>query len=147
MDIFDFKVKFTQYQDLPDEQKRVDKFQMNWKDSKLLEPQGDEIISKVTFDDYKEVHQEYGGPNLNSGVLKIADEGNGKWKIWAEPPSQISLASSELSAELKRKVVEAHRLQHLLTVANAPKEVKVMTSSPNKQPPAETKPKDLTDTK
>jgi len=81
-------VEFYQYQDQTFDDKHREEFHLNWRDSKLLEPHSNEIISKVSFTDYKGIHQEFAAPNLDSSVLKLGAEGTDKWKIWAEPPRE-----------------------------------------------------------
>lgn len=121
--IVDIRVDFDTYRDMTIEKKRKEDFVMNWKDSKLLEPQGSEIISKVVFDDYKGTHDEFAGPDLQRSILKLEAEANGKWKIWAEAPKDLRVALNDISPELREKMKEAHRLQKLLHFANLPKEV------------------------
>lgn len=88
----EIEVEFDQYKDRRENTSRTASFEINWNESKLLEPSRDrdEAISSLIFVDYKGSKQAYGGPNLD-GVLKIAAEGNGKWRIWAEPPKELQL--------------------------------------------------------
>ncbi|CCB86111.1 putative uncharacterized protein [Parachlamydia acanthamoebae UV-7] len=116
------RVEFNQYQDVPVEKKRLENFEVNWKDSRLLEPHGNETISKVIFEDYKGIHQEYGAPDLDRGILKIEAQGNGKWLVWAEAPKELSLQLSELSTQLSEQIQTVHRLKHLLTLGNMSKD-------------------------
>lgn len=127
--IFRMQVEFDQFLDQTAEKKRIQTFDMNWKDSQLLEPQGNEIITKLVFDDYKGVHQEYGAPDTTMGVLKSQAEGNGKWKIWAEPPKDLTLAAADLSKELKDKLEMVQKLQHLKMIANLPKDLRIEPKS------------------
>ena len=117
--IMQFRVDYNVYQDVPIEKKRVENFVMNWKDSLLLVPQKNETISKVIFNDYKGTHQEYGAPTLD-GILQIEAEGNGSWKIWAEPPQ------AGLSKELADKIAFVHMHQHLLNLRNIGKATRVV---------------------
>jgi hypothetical protein len=78
------------------EQERVEDFEMNWKDSKLLEPKANEKVSKVFFTDYKKVKQEYGEASIDhQHILQISVEENGSWKIWAEPPKDLCALSEK----------------------------------------------------
>lgn len=121
MGIVGVQVEFDQYLDQVADQKRTETFEVNWKDSRLLEPQGTEVISSVKFDDYKRTHQEFAGPDLTSSVLKIEAEGNGKWKIWAEPPRELQSDPVDMSLAFQKDLETVQRLQHLLKVSNLPK--------------------------
>lgn len=124
--IVSFEVEFEEYRDRVEGHKRTEMFETNWKDSKLLEPLEGENISKVVFDDYKGTHQEYGAPDLKSGILKIAAEGNFKWKIWAEAPNEVALTNEEISPKLKKDLQTLQRLAHLQYLANLPKELRIL---------------------
>lgn len=119
--IVKIQVEFDQYLKQIVDTKRTEEFEMNWKDQKLLEPQGNEVISKVVFDNYIGVHQEFGAPDIDGGTLKVVAEGNGKWKVWAEPPKDLQIASSDLSKAAKEKIATAEKLQHLIKLANVTK--------------------------
>ncbi len=101
---------------------RLQNFYVNWKDCQLLIPQPNEAILYLAFVDYKGNRNEYASPEL-SGILKIAAEGNGIWKIWAEPPEELGLNAKE---DLSEKFAE--QLQIFVKTANLPKELRLIPS-------------------
>jgi hypothetical protein len=101
-------VDFSQWQYQPFEHKRVETYEINWKDDELLKPQGHEVISQVTFKAYDGSTQKFAAPdNSYRSVLKINAEGDGVWKIWAEAPRMTvakALALKEQAKQEKPKV-------------------------------------------
>jgi len=90
--ILEVRVEFEEFKDQTVEKTRIENFDINWKDSKLLEPKSNEYINKVVFYAYDGSQQSFGKPDLSDrSVLKTEAEGNGKWKIWAEPPKDLQL--------------------------------------------------------
>lgn len=77
-------------------QARKEEFEMNWRDSKLLEPKEKEKISYFSFTDYKKVKQVLPSPKT---TLQISVEENGSWRIWAEPPKDLCALSEKIPEE------------------------------------------------
>lgn len=123
--IVNIDVKFDQYIDNQVENRRKEDFAMKWSESKLLEPKGNEKVNKVIFDDYKGSHQEYAGPDLKSGILKVEAEANGMWKVSAEPPQELTLKSEEFSAEFKKNLEIVQKHQHLLKIDTLPHDLRI----------------------
>lgn len=121
------KVDYDVIKDHSEERKRIENFELNWSDSLLLEPQGNEVIKRVTFNDtYKNSHQEFGAPDLNSGIFKVASQGNGSWKVWAEVPHELSLKSTEVPESLHKEFAEMQRLvTKFQQISNLPPELRV----------------------
>lgn len=85
-----------------DQGKRIEEFEMNWKDSKLLEPKENEKISYISFTDYNKVTRELlsiFSPIDHQPILQYSVEKNGAWKIWAEPPKDLSALSEKIPEE------------------------------------------------
>jgi hypothetical protein len=89
MGIVDISVRFTQYRDNPVINKRTENFSLNWIDKILAEPKDQETISKVEFIDYKGGHDVFASPSLENDIIKISSQGDGKWKMWAQPPKDL----------------------------------------------------------
>lgn len=83
-------VNYTAWQCKSYEKKRSESFEINWKDDVLLKPNQHEEISQVVFTSYDGSIQRFAAPDIGDrSVLKVASEGNGVWKLWAEPPQAI----------------------------------------------------------
>lgn len=81
------RVDFTQWQYKSTENHRTETFQVNWKDDELLQPKPHEDIDWASFTAFDGSVQKFASPDISDrSVLKISGEGNGVWKIWAEPP-------------------------------------------------------------
>lgn len=112
--IVNITIDFEQYKDDPAQLSREEGFELKWSDSLLIKPQAGESIYSVSFDDYKTAHNEYAAPS-NRDILKIEAQGNG---IWAEPPKELGLSLSDLSAHLAKEIAEAKRRHKLSLVEN-----------------------------
>ena len=113
--IVKIKVEFDEVQDQKVQNKRTETFSINWKDSKLLEPKEGETINKVAFDAYTGTHEEFGGPDQSRPVIKISADGSGKWKVWAEIPSDLKARFAALPMAMQS---EREKPQHLLSEEN-----------------------------
>lgn len=109
-------VGFNEYIDQTKHNLRDEIFEMNWRDSKLLEPRGNEVISKVVFENYKGTKQELAAPDISSGTLKAEAALNGKWKIWAEAPKELQISKKDLSLTFNQKLENAHKFKSLLDI-------------------------------
>lgn len=106
---------------------RVENFEMNWKDAKLLQPQGDEAIYQVNFTNYAEHVEPFAAPEVGSqNTLQIIAESGGVWKIWAQPPIDLTLTMEQVPAQVREKLVLLQQLDHLRTLANVPKELRIV---------------------
>lgn len=84
--IFHFRVDYTVTQEVTNTTKRTEDVSLKWGDSLLLTPNDDEEISRIVFNSFNGSHQEFVGPDLSNPYLKLASQGNGVMKIWAEIP-------------------------------------------------------------
>ncbi len=84
----EYHVEFDQVQDVVVKHSRQEAITLPWRDSKVIEPQKGEEVSKIAFDAFNGHHYEFAGPDLSNPFLKIRFV-NGKYQLSAEVPSDI----------------------------------------------------------
>ncbi len=71
------------------EMTRQEEFELRWGDLKLLKPNDGERVSSVEFHCFDGTVQKFGTPSLRHGVLKSQFDQDGRWEIWATPPTAL----------------------------------------------------------